>query len=224
MAKIQVELKSCSFHRRNRWWNSFCPTRLLLARRAKNVSKIVPRREVTKSDREVTKSDREVTKSDREVTKALVFCARWPSPWHYFRDIFGSPGQEEPSWAKWVSPSISSMKTTTFKPNLYFCHRITTVCRAFVGNILIGSQYIVPTNKNNADRFCLQALFWRKPWDTNMAARSIVFYFIFGPQMESWPVGALSGKCLAGEIFFFNIIKIACETSVLCCLQKALPL
>ena len=81
-------------------------------------------REVTKSDREVTKSDREVTKSDREVTKALVFCARWPSPWHYFRDIFGSPGQEEPSWAKWVSPSISSMKTTTFKPNLYFCHRI----------------------------------------------------------------------------------------------------
>ena len=40
MVKIQVGLKSCSFHRRIQWWNSFCPTRLLLARRAKNVSKI----------------------------------------------------------------------------------------------------------------------------------------------------------------------------------------
>ena len=41
--KIQVGLKSCSFHRQNQWLNSFCPTRLLLARRAKNCSKIVPR-------------------------------------------------------------------------------------------------------------------------------------------------------------------------------------
>ena len=82
---------------------------------------------VTSRLREVMKSDREVTKSDREVTKALVFCERWPSPWYYFRDIFGSPGQEEPNWAKWVSPSISSMKTTTFKPNLYFCHRIPLI-------------------------------------------------------------------------------------------------
>ena len=40
MVKIQVGLKSCSFHRRIQWWNSFCPTRLLLSRRAKNVSKI----------------------------------------------------------------------------------------------------------------------------------------------------------------------------------------
>ena len=78
---------------------------------------------VTSRLRGVTKSDREVMKSDREVTRALV-CARWPSPWPNFWDIFGSPGQEEPSWAKWVSPSILSMKTTTFKPNLYFCHRI----------------------------------------------------------------------------------------------------
>ena len=43
MVKIQVGLKSCSFHRRIQWWNSFCPTLLLLARRAKNVPKIVPR-------------------------------------------------------------------------------------------------------------------------------------------------------------------------------------
>ena len=50
--------------------------------------------------------------------------ARWPILWHCFRDISGSPGQEEPSWAKRVSPSFSSMKTTTFKPNLYFCHWI----------------------------------------------------------------------------------------------------
>ena len=82
-----------------------------------------------KSDREVTKSDREVTKSDREVTKALVFCARWPKLCTYFRDIFGSPGQGGPSWAKWVSPLNSSMKTTTFKPNLYFYHRIPLRCK-----------------------------------------------------------------------------------------------
>ena len=56
--------------------------------------------------------------------KKIAACARWPIPWHYFWDIFGSPGQEGPSWAKWVSPLNSSMKTTTFKPNLYFCHRI----------------------------------------------------------------------------------------------------
>ena len=56
--------------------------------------------------------------------KKFAACARWPSPWHYFWDIFGSPGQEGPSWAKWVSPLNSSMKTTTFKPNLYFYHRI----------------------------------------------------------------------------------------------------
>ena len=40
MVKIHVGLKSCSFHRRIQWWNSFCPTRPPLARRAKNVSKI----------------------------------------------------------------------------------------------------------------------------------------------------------------------------------------
>ena len=40
MVKIQVGLKSCSFHRQIQWWNSFCPTRPPLARRAKNVSKI----------------------------------------------------------------------------------------------------------------------------------------------------------------------------------------
>ena len=52
------------------------------------------------------------------------FSARWPKLCTNFRDIFGSPGQEEPSWAKWVSPLNSSVKTTTFKPNLYFYHRI----------------------------------------------------------------------------------------------------
>ena len=52
------------------------------------------------------------------------FSARWPKLCTYFRDIFGSPGQGGPSWAKWVSPLNSSMKTTTFKPNLYFYHRI----------------------------------------------------------------------------------------------------
>ena len=52
------------------------------------------------------------------------FSARWPKLCTYFRDIFGSPGQGGPSWAKWVLPLNSSMKTTTFKPNLYFCHRI----------------------------------------------------------------------------------------------------
>ena len=40
MVKIQVGLKSYSFHRRIQWWNSFCPTRPPLAKRAKNVSKI----------------------------------------------------------------------------------------------------------------------------------------------------------------------------------------
>ena len=40
MVKIQVGLKSCSFHRRIQWQNSFCPTRPPLAGRAKNVSKI----------------------------------------------------------------------------------------------------------------------------------------------------------------------------------------
>ena len=40
VVEIQVGLKSCSFHRRIEWWNSFCPTRPPLARRTKNVSKI----------------------------------------------------------------------------------------------------------------------------------------------------------------------------------------
>ena len=44
-----------------------------------------------------------------------------------FRDIFGPPCQEEPSWAKWVSPLNLSMKTTNFKPNLYFYHRIPLI-------------------------------------------------------------------------------------------------
>ena len=56
--------------------------------------------------------------------RKLKFSARWPKLCTYFRDIFGSPGQGGPSWAKWVSPLNSSMKTTTFKPNLYFYHRI----------------------------------------------------------------------------------------------------
>ena len=138
MAKIQVGLKSCSFHRRIQWWNSFCPTRLLLARRAKNVSKIVPQTWSPRAKLELSSpranrktsvlvtsrsAMREVTNvivffSLREVTKVEVFLCT------YFRDIFGSPGQGEPSWAKWVSPLNSSMKTTNFKPNLYFCHRI----------------------------------------------------------------------------------------------------
>ena len=52
------------------------------------------------------------------------FSARWPKLCTYFWDIFGFPGQEKPSWAKRVSPLNSSMKTTNFKPNLYFYHRI----------------------------------------------------------------------------------------------------
>ena len=100
MVKIQVRLKICSFHRRIQWWNSFCPTRTPLARRAKNVSKISAQLWSPRAG------------------------ARWPKLCTYFRDIFGSPGQGGPSWAKWVSPLNSSMKTTNFKPNLYFYHRI----------------------------------------------------------------------------------------------------
>ena len=158
MAKIQVGLKSCSFHRRIQWWNSFCPTRLLLARKAKNVSKISaqlwsPRGKLgLSSPRAHRKTSSLVTSrcAMREVTKdevfflsargdqrrsfslsarwwKLEFCARWPKLCTYFRDIFGSPGQGGPSWAKWVSPLNSSMKTTTFKPNLYFYHRIPLI-------------------------------------------------------------------------------------------------
>ena len=54
----------------------------------------------------------------------LKFSTRWPKLCTYFRDIFGSPAQGGASWAKWVSPLNSSMKTTTFKPTLYFYHRI----------------------------------------------------------------------------------------------------
>ena len=148
MAKIQVGLKSCSFHRRLQWWNSFCPTRPLLARRAKNVPKIVPRTWSPRGKLELS-SPRDNRKTWvlvtsrrekktltlvtsrialREVTNDKVFL--WARGDEIrplctnFRDIFGSPDQEEPSWAKWVSPSISSVKTTTFKHNLYFYHRI----------------------------------------------------------------------------------------------------
>ena len=164
----------CSFHRRIQWWNSFCPTRLLLARRAKNVSKISaqlwsPRGKLGLSSPRAHRKTLSLVTSRREkktltlvTSRIAVWCARWPkskfflsargdqsqsfslsarwwSPtarWRktefsarwpklctYFRDIFGSPGQEEPSWAKWVSPLNSSMKTTN-KPNLYFNHRI----------------------------------------------------------------------------------------------------
>ena len=57
--------------------------------------------------------------------------ARWPKLCTYFRDIFGSPGQGGPSWAKWVSPLNSSMKTTTFKPNLYVYHWIPLIIKSF---------------------------------------------------------------------------------------------
>ena len=141
MVKIQVGLKICSFHRRIQWWNSFCPTRLLLSRRAKNVSKISaqlwsPRGKLelssprgrTSSPRAHRKTSALVTSRACKVTNDEVFLwARGDEVRPLctnFRDIFGSPGQEEPSWAKWVSPSFSSVKTTTFKHNLYFYHRI----------------------------------------------------------------------------------------------------
>ena len=56
--------------------------------------------------------------------KKFAACARWPKLCTYFQDIFGSPGQQGPSWAKWLVPLNSSMKTTNFKPNLYFYNRI----------------------------------------------------------------------------------------------------
>ena len=75
--------------------------------------------------------------------KKFAACARWPSPWHYFWDIFGSPGQEGPSWAKWVSPLNSSMKTTTFKPNLYFYHRIPlTICSSIKSFINLAGNFV----------------------------------------------------------------------------------
>ena len=109
MVKIQVGLKSCSFHRRIQWWNSFCPTRLLLARKAKNVSKISaqlwsPRGKLGLSS----------PRAHRK-TSSLVTSRRARG------DEVRPP---KPSWAKWVSPLNSSMKTTNFKPNLYFYHRI----------------------------------------------------------------------------------------------------
>ena len=155
MVKIQVGLKSCSFHRRIQWRNSFCPTRPPLAGRAKNVSKISaqlwsPRAKLSLSSPRARRKTSSLVTSRREkknfVFRHLAhrtargdqwrsfsvsarwrkteFSARWPKLCTYFRDIFGSPGQEEPSWAKWVSPLNSSVKTTTFKPNLYFYHRI----------------------------------------------------------------------------------------------------
>ena len=78
MVKIQVGLKSCSFHRRIQWRNSFCPTRLLLPRRDKNVPKIVPRtwsprgKLELSSPRGRTSSPRGRTLSPRDIRKTSV--------------------------------------------------------------------------------------------------------------------------------------------------------
>ena len=64
-AKIPFS-KDESFHRRKRWYKSFCPTRLLLDRGAENVSKRVPQ---NWSPRARCKNKFSL----REVTKAEVF-------------------------------------------------------------------------------------------------------------------------------------------------------
>merc|ERR1711994_434380 len=75
---IGFGLKICSFHRRIQWRNSFCPTRLLLPRRAKNVPKIVPRtwsprgKLELSSPRGRTSSPRGRTSSPRDNRKTSV--------------------------------------------------------------------------------------------------------------------------------------------------------
>ena len=55
-----------------------------------------------------------------------------------------------------------------------------------------------------------------------MATKSILFYFFSGPKWNHGPWGHSRGNVSQGKIIFFNIIKIACETSVLGCLQIGL--
>ena len=64
MVKIQVGLKICSFHRQIQWYKSFCPTRPLLARGAKNVSKISAQLWSPRASGEFFFSVREVTNTE----------------------------------------------------------------------------------------------------------------------------------------------------------------
>ena len=118
----------------------------------------------------------------REVTKVEVFLCT------YFRDIFGSPGQEEPSWAKWVSPLNSSMKTTNFKPNLYFYHRIplklkmtltVNLFRKYFGIIFtmiwsLSWMSSLVSLKVNCNRKCLGTLFTEK-WLISWISSFVIF-------------------------------------------------
>ena len=55
-----------------------------------------------------------------------------------------------------------------------------------------------------------------------MATKSILFILFSGPKWNHGPWGHSRGNVSQGKNFFFNIIKIACETSVLGCLQIGL--
>ena len=55
-----------------------------------------------------------------------------------------------------------------------------------------------------------------------MATKSILFILFSGPKWNHGPWGHSRGNVSQGKKFFFNIIKIACETSVLGCLQIGL--
>ena len=52
------------------------------------------------------------------------FSAHPPMRSAIFGDVYSSLGLQEPSSAKWLSPSFLSMKNATFKPYLSKCHNI----------------------------------------------------------------------------------------------------
>ena len=122
MAIIQVGLKSCVLPRRKRWYRSFCRTRLLLARIAQNVAK--NRAKCWRTGGKVLCWGTGGGTLLGRPSSNTEYSARPPTRSTIFGHVLASPGQLEPSSAKWLSPSFLSRQNTTFKPNLSNCQWI----------------------------------------------------------------------------------------------------
>ena len=126
MAILQVGLKSSVWPRRKRWYRSFCWTRLQLAWRGQNVAK---------NSATCWRTGGKVlcwgtgggTLLGRPSSNT-EYSARPPTRSAIFGHVLASPGQLEPSSAKWLSPSFLSRQNTTFKPNLSNCQWIPLRC------------------------------------------------------------------------------------------------
>ena len=165
MAIIQVGLKSCVLPRRKRWYRSFCRTRLLLARRAQNVAK--NRATCWRTGGKVLCWGTGGGMLLGRPSSNTEYSARPPTRSAIFGHVLASPGQLEPSSAKWLSPSFLSRQNTTFKPNLSNCQwipLISTIPRLIIGGCNLSTLEINQIERSviNITYIYVYDTFWDK--------------------------------------------------------------